>query len=394
MVGDQLLVGIAHRLEACLRPGDTVARLGGDEFTILLEDLSTMDDALDVARRVQEAVTQPFNIGGHEVFTTASIGIALSNTGYERAEDLLRDADTAMYRAKLEGKKRHVVFDKAMHDRAMELLQIETDLRRAITRKEFFLNYQPIVDLETGKVASFEALVRWRHPERGLVMPGEFVPVAEETGLIVPLGLWVLNEACRQMRMWQKQGLADGRVTMSVNLSSRQFSQTDLIDQISSALRDSGLRAANLKLEITESMVMENIDTAIDMLMQLRDLGVGLSIDDFGTGYSSLSYLHRFPIDTLKIDRSFVTQMTDNAENAEIVRTIVTLARSLDMDVIAEGVETAEQLRQLGSLGCDYGQGYLFSRPVGAGQAVELLAGDEFTRLTNGTEEAESVLAA
>jgi len=394
MVGDQLLVGIAHRLEACLRPGDTVARLGGDEFTILLEDLTGTEDAIEVARRVQEAVTQPFNIGGHEVFTTASIGIALSNTGYERAEDLLRDADTAMYRAKMEGKKRHVVFDKGMHDRAMELLQIETDLRRAITRKEFFLNYQPIVSLATGKVLSFEALVRWRHPERGLVMPSEFVPVAEETGLIVPLGLWVLNEACRQMRSWQKQGLAGEQVTVSVNLSSRQFSQADLIEQVSSALRESGLRPANLKLEITESMVMENIDTAIDMLTQLRGLGVGLAIDDFGTGYSSLSYLHRFPIDTLKIDRSFVTQMTDNAENAEIVRTIVTLARSLSMDVIAEGVETREQLRQLGSLGCDYGQGYLFSRPVGAGQAVALLTDDEFTQLTDSLEVAEGALAA
>ncbi|MFL6255105.1 MAG: putative bifunctional diguanylate cyclase/phosphodiesterase [Pyrinomonadaceae bacterium] len=394
MVGDQLLVGIAHRLEACLRPGDTVARLGGDEFTILLEDLASTDDAIDVARRVQEAVTQPFNIGGHEVFTTASIGIALSNTGYERAEDLLRDADTAMYRAKMEGKKRHVVFDKAMHDRAMEILQLETDLRRAITRKEFFLNYQPIVNLETGRIASFEALVRWRHPERGLVMPGDFVPVAEETGLIVPLGLWVLNEACRQMREWQRQGVTDSSMTMSVNLSGRQFSQADLIEQISSALGESGLKAANLKLEITESMVMENFDTAIDMLTQLRILGVGLSIDDFGTGYSSLSYLHRFPIDTLKIDRSFVTQMTDNSENAEIVRTIVTLARSLDMEVVAEGVETADQLRQLGDLGCDYGQGYLFSRPVGAGQAAELLTDEQFSRLTSYREEAESVLAA
>jgi diguanylate cyclase (GGDEF)-like protein/PAS domain S-box-containing protein len=394
MVGDQLLVGIAHRLEACLRPGDTVARLGGDEFTILLEDLASTEDAIDVARRVQEAVTQPFNIGGHEVFTTASIGIALSNTGYERAEDLLRDADTAMYRAKLEGKKRHVVFDKAMHDRAMELLQIETDLRRALTRKEFFLNYQPIVSLETGRILSFEALVRWRHPERGLVGPGDFIPVAEETGLIVPLGLWVLNEACRQMREWQREGFADEAMTVSVNLSSRQFSQADLIEQISSALRESGLRAGNLKLEITESMVMENIDTAIDMLTQLRGLGVGLSIDDFGTGYSSLSYLHRFPIDTLKIDRSFVTQMTDNSENAEIVRTIVTLARSLDMSVVAEGVETADQLRQLGELGCDYGQGYLFSRPVGAGQAAGLLAGEQFSTLTSGRAEAQSLVAA
>jgi diguanylate cyclase (GGDEF)-like protein/PAS domain S-box-containing protein len=394
MVGDQLLVGIAHRLEACLRPGDTVARLGGDEFTILLEDLAATDDAIDVARRVQEAVTQPFNIGGHEVFTTASIGIALSNTGYERAEDLLRDADTAMYRAKLEGKKRHVVFDKAMHDRAMELLQIETDLRRAITRKEFFLCYQPIVCLETGKILSFEALVRWRHPERGLVGPGDFIPVAEETGLIIPLGQWVLNEACRQMRDWQRAGVAGEEVTVSVNLSSRQFSQADLIEQVSSALREAGLKPGNLKLEITESMVMENIDTAIDMLMQLRGLGVGLSIDDFGTGYSSLSYLHRFPIDTLKIDRSFVTQMTDNTENAEIVRTIVTLARSLDMEVVAEGVETRDQLRQLGDLGCDYGQGYLFSRPVVPGQAADLLSDDQFSKLTSYREEAESVLAA
>ncbi|HYY98953.1 MAG TPA: EAL domain-containing protein, partial [Pyrinomonadaceae bacterium] len=393
MVGDQLLVGIAHRLEACLRPGDTVARLGGDEFTILLEDLSENEDAIDVARRVQEAVTQPFNIGGHEVFTTASIGIALSTTGYERAEDLLRDADTAMYRAKMQGKKRHVVFDKAMHDRAMELLQLETDLRRAIQRREFFLHYQPIVSLETGKVASFEALVRWRHPERGLVMPGEFITVAEETGLIIPLGQWVLGEACRQMREWQKHYKIDEDVTVSVNLSSRQFSQADLTEQVASVLRETGLPAHSLKLEITESMVMENIDTAIDMLTQLRNLGVGISIDDFGTGYSSLSYLHRFPIDTLKIDRSFVTQMTDNTENAEIVRTIVTLARSLGMNVIAEGVETAAQLTQLRDLGCDFGQGYLFSKAVGAPAALDLVLKSDFAGLISARAE-ESVLAA
>ena len=394
MVGDQLLVGIAHRLEACLRPGDTVARLGGDEFTILLEDLAENEDAIDVARRVQEAVTQPFNIGGHEVFTTASIGIALSTAGYERAEDLLRDADTAMYRAKTQGKKRHVVFDKAMHDRAMELLQLETDLRRAISRREFFLHYQPIVCLETGKVSSYEALVRWRHPERGLVMPGEFISVAEETGLIIPLGQWVLGEACRQMREWQRLFRIDPEVTVSVNLSSRQFSQADLIEQVSSALRETGLHASSLKLEITESMVMENIDTAIGMLTQLKNLGVGLSIDDFGTGYSSLSYLHRFPIDTLKIDRSFVTQMTDNTENAEIVRTIVTLARSLGMNVIAEGVETRAQLTQLHDLGCDFGQGYLFSKPVGASAALELLLKSEFASLIESRQDVESVLAA
>src|SRR2546423_1042589 len=394
MVGDQLLVGIAHRLEACLRPGDTVARLGGDEFTILLEDLTAPADAIDVARRVQDAVSQPFNIGGHEVFTTASIGIALSTTGYERAEDLLRDADTAMYRAKLLGKKRHVVFDKAMHDRAMELLQLETDLRRAISRKEFFVHYQPIVSLATGKVSSFEALVRWRHPERGLVMPSEFIPVAEETGLIIPLGQWVLSEACRQMREWQRIYRIGEDVTVSVNLSSRQFSQADLIEPISTALREAGLPARNPKLPITGRQGLENIDTAIGMLTQLRGLGVGLSIDDFGTGYSSLSYLHRFPIDTLKIDRSFVTRMTDNSENAEIVRTIVTLARSLDMDIIAEGVETHEQLRQLSSLGCDYGQGYLFSKPVAGGQAIELLLKGGFTKLLSGEETSERILAA
>jgi diguanylate cyclase (GGDEF)-like protein/PAS domain S-box-containing protein len=385
MVGDQLLVGIARRLETCLRPGDTVARLGGDEFTILLEDLSEPRDAIEVARRVQDAVSQPFNIGGHEVFTTTSIGIALSTTGYENAEDLLRDADTAMYRAKTQGKKQHVVFDKEMHDRAMQLLQLETDLRRAVDRCEFFLDYQPIVSLATGEIRSLEALVRWRHPERGLVSPGEFIPIAEETGLIIPLGQWVLNEATRQMRDWLSRGVVAPGVTISVNLSGRQFSQTDLLEQIGAALTESGLPAGNLKLEITESMVMEKVETAIGVLRQLRALGVELSIDDFGTGYSSLSYLHRFPINTLKIDRSFVMRMTDNSENAEIVRTIVTLARSLEMDVVAEGVETATQLRQLRELECDFGQGYLFSRPVGAEKVAELMRRSDLLELVAGS---------
>jgi diguanylate cyclase (GGDEF)-like protein/PAS domain S-box-containing protein len=394
MVGDQLLVGIARRLETCLRPGDTVARLGGDEFTILLEDLSGAGDAIEVARRVQDAVSQPFNIGGHEVFTTASIGIALSTIGYEQAEDLLRDADTAMYRAKTQGKKQHVVFNKGMHDRAMQLLQIETDLRRAIDRREFFLDYQPIVSLATGEIRSLEALVRWRHPERGIVSPAEFIPVAEETGLIIPLGQWVLNEACRQMREWQSQGLTQDRTTVSVNLSGRQFSQSDLLEQVGTTLRETGLPARCLKLEITESMVMENVETAIAVLGQLRALGVELAIDDFGTGYSSLSYLHRFPIDTLKIDRSFVTRMTDNTENAEIVRTIVTLARSLEMDVVAEGVETREQLRQLQGHECDFGQGYLFSRPVAAGAVLDLMRRADYSTLTAlGPEVGECVLA-
>ncbi len=394
MIGDQLLVGIARRLETCLRPGDTVARLGGDEFTILLEDLVETADAVEVAERVQEIVSQPFNIGGHEVFTTASIGIAPSTIGYDHADDLLRDADTAMYRAKLLGKKRHIVFDKAMHERAVKLLQLEIDLRRAVDREEFFLQYQPIISLDSGEISGFEALIRWQHPERGFVAPNEFISVAEETGLIIPIGQWVLRVACQQMQRWREQ-LTDGReLTMSVNLSGKQFSQPDLTEQIASILRETGLPSSCLKLEITESMVMENIDTAIGMLTQLRALGVELAIDDFGTGYSSLSYLHRFPINTLKIDRSFVSRMLDNNENEEIVRTIVTLARSLEMNVVAEGVETTGQLEQLRSLDCDYGQGYLFSKPLPIAEAFQLLSLPDMYKVIADRQEQQKTLAA
>ena len=374
MLGDQLLVGIARRLEACLRPGDTVARLGGDEFTVLLEDLEDTRDATDIARRIQDELSLPFNLGGHEVFTTVSIGIAPSSAGYERAEDLLRDADTAMYRAKTLGKKRYEVFDRAMHDRALKLLQLENDLRRAVDRKEFALHYQPIIALASGRIRGFEALLRWHHPENGPVSPQDFIPVAEETGLIIPIGQWVLEEACRQARRWQEAHPSDAPLVVSVNLSGKQFSQPDLTERVRAVLQETNLEPRRLKLEITESMVMENIETAVEMLAQLRALGVEISIDDFGTGYSSLSYLHRFPINTLKIDRSFVSHMTENAENAEIVRTIITLARSLEMDVVAEGVETAEQLAQLKELECDYGQGFLFSRPLTQEAAGSLIA--------------------
>ncbi|HEX8846735.1 MAG TPA: EAL domain-containing protein [Pyrinomonadaceae bacterium] len=374
MVGDQLLVGIARRLEICLRPGDTVARLGGDEFTVLLEDLMNVTEPMDVAERLQKALALPFNLNGHEVFTTVSIGIALSTTGYERPEEVLRDADTAMYRAKMLGKARHEVFDKTMHTLAMNLLQMETDLRRAIERKEFVLNYQPIVELETGNIRGFEALIRWQHPERGFISPSQFIPIAEETGLIIPIGQWVLEEACRQIQEWQEQFPQYPPLQISVNLSSKQFLNSSLIDRIRTVLRETGVNPLSLKLEITESMVMENFDAAIEMLQQLRSLGIELSIDDFGTGYSSLSYLHRFPISTLKIDRSFVSRMSDHNENAEIVRTIVMLARNLKMNVIAEGVETQDQLAQLAMLECEFGQGYYFSEPLDVKGAASLLA--------------------
>ncbi len=374
MVGDQLLVGIARRLEICLRPGDTVARLGGDEFTVLLEDLTSVTEAIDVADRLQKAIALPFNLNGHEVFTTVSIGIALSSTGYDRPEEVLRDADTAMYRAKMLGKARHEVFDKTMHARAMNLLQMESDLRRAIERREFILHYQPIVELETGTISGFEALIRWQHPERGFVSPAEFITIAEETGLITPIGQWVLEEACRQIRLWQDEFPQFPPLQISVNLSSKQFINSNLTEQIRRILRETNVQPQSLKLEITESMVMENFETAVEMLEQLRALGLEFSIDDFGTGYSSLSYLHRFPISTLKIDRSFVSSMTGNNENAEIVRTIVMLARSLKMNVVAEGVETRDQLAQLALLECEYGQGYYFSKPLDAKGAARLLS--------------------
>jgi diguanylate cyclase (GGDEF)-like protein/PAS domain S-box-containing protein len=372
-IGDQLLVGIADRLKKNLRPGDTVARLGGDEFTVLVEDIADEAESVQVAERVQKELSVPFTLSGREVFTTVSMGIAPSATGYERAEDILRDADTAMYRAKSLGKARYEIFDKAMHARAINLLQMETDMRRALEREEFILHYQPIVALDNFRLRGFEALVRWQHPERGFISPMDFIPVAEETGMIVPLGEWVMREACRQMNGWQKMFPLQHPLFITVNLSSKQFSQETLISTFAMILQETGVKPQSVKLEITESVVMENIDTATDMLRQLRGLGVKLAIDDFGTGYSSLSYLHRFPIDTLKIDRSFVTRMANNTENVEIVRTIVMLAQVLGMDVVAEGVETREQLKLLRDLRCEYGQGYYFSRPSSAPDAEKII---------------------
>jgi diguanylate cyclase (GGDEF)-like protein len=393
IAGDQLLIEIARRLEKCLRPTDTVARLGGDEFAILLDGLEDYGDAIRVAERVQNDLASPFNLGGHEVYTTASIGITLNTIGYDDPENVLRDADTAMYRAKENGKARHEMFDKVMHARAVALLQLENDLRRAIEREEFRVFYQPIVSLETDRIVGFEALIRWRHPEQGYVSPTEFIPVAEETGLIIEIGQWVLGEACGQMREWQRQSPDLRALTLSVNLSGKQFTQPDLIEQIKRILDRTNFDPRSLKLEITESVVMENAETASMMLTQLRALGVQLSIDDFGTGYSSLSYLHRFPVTTLKIDRSFISRMSAGLENSEIVRTILTLAGNLGMEVVAEGVETEEQLAQLKSMRCDYAQGYLFSKPVDADAAAALFKQRDQRALTPALMDDASIIA-
>jgi diguanylate cyclase (GGDEF)-like protein/PAS domain S-box-containing protein len=373
-VGDELLVALARRLEGSLRAGDTVARLGGDEFAILLNNLDRPGDALHVADRVQQELTEPFQLGSHEVFTTASIGIALSTTGYTSEEDVLRDADTVMYRAKAQGAARYEVFDQVMHARVVALMKLENDLRRAIERKEFCLYYQPIVSLSSGRITGFEALVRWQHPERGLVCPADFIPLAEETGLIVPLGMWVLEAACRQMQKWHEMSPPHRNLKLSVNLSGRQFVQTDLLDRITRVLAETRFDPRCLQLEITESVVMENAKAIISLMGELRALGLELAIDDFGTGYSSLSYLQRFPIHTLKIDRSFISPHgEEDRDNAEIVRTIILLARNMGKDVVAEGVETEEQLARLRALECEYAQGYIFSPPQDAATTELLL---------------------
>ncbi len=374
--GDQLLIEIAIRLQRCLRPGDTVARLGGDEFAILLEDIKDINEVLIIAERLQFEVSQTYKLEGQDTFTTASIGIALYGPSYQQAADLLRDADTAMYRAKSAGKAQHVIFDSVMHAQVLNRMKMEADLRRGIERQEFFLLYQPIISLQTQRLAGFEALIRWKHPERGLVSPVEFIPLAEETGLILPIGHWVMQEACRQIKEWQQTEPTRFPLQVSVNLSSRQFTQPNLIEQIKSILEESAISPEYLKLELTESAVMDNVEAAIKQLQEIRDLGIALSIDDFGTGYSSLSYLHRFPLNTLKVDRSFVMRM-NKKENLEIVRTIISLAGNLGLEVIAEGIETYEQLVQLHNLNCEYGQGYYFAKPLDKEAAGAFICDDQ-----------------
>ena len=371
--GDQLLIAVGQRLEQLLRSEDTVARIGGDEFTVLLEDITSPSQATRVAERITEAFQSPFSVGGQELFITASVGIALSAMGGKRPQEVLQDADVAMYRAKTTGKASYAVFQPSMSAGARARLELENDLRRAIERHEFRVFYQPKVALESGRITGMEALVRWEHPSRGLVSPLEFIPVAEETGMIIPIGNWVLREACRQVQHWQEEYPEAAPLVMNVNLSARQFRQPNLVEEVARILRESALDASNLELEVTESVVLDNVESAVETLQLLKGLGVRLAMDDFGTGYSSLSYLRRLPVDTLKIDKSFVIRLGKDAEDAAVVETVIRLAKMLGLTVVAEGVESAEQLDRLREMDCDLAQGYYFSTPVSSDSIPALL---------------------
>jgi diguanylate cyclase (GGDEF)-like protein/PAS domain S-box-containing protein len=381
LTADRLLVAVARRLQAGLRatdavtpdrPASTLARLGGDEFTVLIDDVTDVSVAVRVAERLRQALQEPFDVDGQQVYATPMMGIAMSGAGYTAAEEILRDAATALHRARANSSTTVELFDPAMRARAVSQLQLETDLRTAIGERAFTVHYQPIVCLRTGTIASVEALVRWRHPTRGLVSPVEFIPVAEDTGMLLDIGRLVLGESCRQMVAWRNRFGTDAPRVVCVNVSCRQFAQADLIAEIQSILNDSGLESSALHLEITESAFIGDVPAAHTTLNQLQTLGVEWSIDDFGTGYSSLSYLHRLQAGTVKIDRSFVSRIGPGERGAEMVRAIVGLAHSFGMDVVAEGVETAEQLACVRRLGCDYVQGFYFSKAI-EGTAVEAL---------------------
>jgi diguanylate cyclase (GGDEF)-like protein/PAS domain S-box-containing protein len=377
-VGDQLLIAVAERLKACSHPGDTVARLGGDEFALLLEDIRGENDATHAAERVAEELGSAFMLGEYEVHTTASIGIALSAASGDQADNLLRSADMAMYQAKNKGRVYSLAAAdaKSMPQRALKRLELESDLRRAIKHEEFRVCYQPEVLLESGRIVGVEALVRWEHPERGLLLPDEFVPIAEETGLIVPIGQWALEAACRQARAWQQHYPADPPLVVCVNLSPRHFRRPGLVDEIVETLQNTRLEPSSLGLEITESAVMEDARSTVTTLRELAALGVQLAIDDFGTGYSSLSYLKHFPVSFLKIDRSFVYGLEEGSKDGAILEAVIGLARGLGMTAIAEGVESAEQLARLREMGCEMGQGYYFTRPLSSEAVSALLATD------------------
>ena len=384
-VGDKVLVNVARRLEGMLRGNDTVARLGGDEYVLLLDDIEDLSAATHVAERIHRAMMVPFTVEGQEIFLTVSIGITLNSASYKTTEEVLRDADIAMYRAKAAGRNCYEVFDRGMHEAAMKRLEMESDLHRSLESADFLLHFQPIVSFADGHVDSFEALVRWQRPRSGFTAPGEFIGLAEETGLIVQLDRWVLRQSCQQMCQWlQTYGAQACPRAISVNLSSRHFTQPDLVEFVADTLRDTKLPPHHLHLEITESAIMENVEGVVTLLRGLREVGVQVGLDDFGTGYSSLSYLHRLPLHTLKIDRSFVHTASQSAgesgeqhalqgQNWQIVRSIVMLAHGLGMKVVAEGIETAEQRDQLATMNCDLAQGYFLSTPFDAGAASALI---------------------
>lgn len=376
LFGDDLLRQIAERLANSLRESDTVARLGGDEFAMIIEEAASPDEVEQFISRLMSELAKEYNIDQRSLFATFSVGVAFWHRDYATAEDLLRDADTALYQAKRGGRNCYVIFEPAMQENVSRFLEVETDLRKALGRNEFRVFYQPIVSLADGRLSGFEALIRWEHPVHGLVSPAEFIPIAEETGLIVDIGDWVLEESCRQLAEWR---VADSDCTdlwVSVNASCRQFNQPDFVERVISALDRTGLDAANLKIEITESMMVDNLDLIVDKMERLNRLGVRISIDDFGTGYSSLNNLHRLPLSSLKIDRSFVNRIEAGGESDEIIRTIISLAKTLHLEIIAEGIETPLQASHLENLECRFGQGYYFGRPVDAEHARGLLSAD------------------
>ncbi|MDJ0729116.1 MAG: EAL domain-containing protein [Crocosphaera sp.] len=373
LVGDRLLVKIARTLETLVSPADTVARLGGDEFAILLDPINDVNEALRVAQDIKNALTTSFIIETREIFTSPSIGLTISLPSYQSAVEILRDADIAMGQAKLKGRGRYEIFNQQMHAQALKLLTLETDLRHGIEKQEFDVYYQPIMKLDSIKLVGFEALIRWQHPYKGFISPGEFIPVAENTGLIIPIGKIVLEKVCRQIQSWKTKFPQATVLKVAVNLSSKQFNNADLMEEIDEVLEKTGLTPNNLKLEITETSLIEHSLETIKLLKQLKQRNLEICLDDFGTGYSSLSYLHRFPVDTLKIDRSFINCIGQPEENLEIIQSIIPLAHNLEMDVVAEGIETEEQLIYLRKLDCDFGQGYFFNRPLTPQEAEQLL---------------------